>query len=69
MFIVNAPMLFSGIWSGIKIFLDPNTQKKIKILSTNYKKELIEYIDEDKLPNFLGGNAECDLSQNLGVWN
>jgi len=25
MFIINAPMLFSGIWSGIKIFLDPNT--------------------------------------------
>lgn len=25
MFIINAPMLFSGIWAGIKIFLDPNT--------------------------------------------
>ena len=40
MFIINAPMLFSGIWSGIKHFLDPNTQKKIKILGSNFKKEL-----------------------------
>jgi hypothetical protein len=25
MFFINAPMLFSGVWSGIKMFLDPNT--------------------------------------------
>ena len=25
MFFINAPMLFSGVWAGIKIFLDPNT--------------------------------------------
>lgn len=69
MFFINAPMLFSGVWSGIKIFLDPNTQKKIKILSSNYKSELLNYIDEENMPSFFGGRAECDLNRNFGEWN
>ncbi len=25
LYIINAPYLFSTVWSGIKVFLDPNT--------------------------------------------
>ena len=36
MFIVNAPMLFSGIWAVVKGFLDEKTRNKIKILGANF---------------------------------
>jgi len=61
MYFINAPFLFSTVWSGIKIFLDPNTQNKIKILGSNYKNELLQVINEDNLPDFLGGNASIIL--------
>lgn len=45
-FIVNAPMLFSGVWSMVKNFLDEKTVKKVNILRYG-KDELLEEIDED----------------------
>merc|ERR1711907_545069 len=45
MFIVNAPMLFSGAWAVIKQFLDEKTRQKIKIIGSSYQKELLECID------------------------
>lgn len=36
MFIVNAPMLFSGAWTMVKVFLDKRTVEKISILSSKY---------------------------------
>ena len=44
MFIVNAPMLFSGVWAIIKPWLDDKTKAKIKILGSGYKKTLLEYV-------------------------
>ncbi len=38
-------------------------------MSSNYKTELLKYIDEENLPNFFGGRGECDLSLNIGLWN
>jgi hypothetical protein len=35
-FIVNAPMLFSGVWAVIKGFLDEKTRKKITIKGGSY---------------------------------
>jgi hypothetical protein len=45
MFIINAPMLFSTVWSGIKMLFDQRTQKKIMILGSGYQKELKKYVD------------------------
>lgn len=45
MFIVNAPMLFTGIWTIVKMWIDDKTKEKIKILGSSYKKELLEFID------------------------
>ena len=59
MFIINAPMLFSSVWSLIKPFLDEVTVKKIHILGSSYKKALLEYIDEENLPARLGGKCKC----------
>ena len=63
MFIINAPMFFSGIWSVIKVFLDEKTVKKINILGSSYQKELDKYIAPENLPDFLGGKV---TSQDYG---
>jgi hypothetical protein len=31
MYIVNAPMLFTGVWAVVKGFIDEKTRKKITI--------------------------------------
>lgn len=76
MFIINAPFLFSGVWMMIKPWLDEKTAKKIKIIGSGYKKELLEFIDAENLPDFLdGGQCKCAgnggdcLSWNIGPWN
>jgi hypothetical protein len=38
-------------------------------LGSNYRNKLLEKIDDDKLPDFLGGKAECHLERNIGPWN
>ncbi len=44
MFIVNAPMLFSGVWRIIKGFLDEKTSNKIKIMGGGYQTTLFEFV-------------------------
>lgn len=53
MFIINAPMLFSGIWSMIKIWLDDKTKAKITIIGSAYKDELLKYVDHNTHMNRL----------------
>ncbi|KAI8914179.1 CRAL-TRIO domain-containing protein, partial [Gorgonomyces haynaldii] len=71
MFIVNSPMLFSAVWNLIKPLLNEVTVNKISILGSSYKSELLQFIDEDKLPDFLGGTATSQNweSVELGPWN
>jgi hypothetical protein len=82
MFIINAPMLFSGIWAVIKPWLDEKTKNKITIIGSGYREKLSELvisilfmkkISEENLPEFLGGTCKCDgfdcLERNIGVWN
>ena len=49
-FIINAPMLFAGVWKIIKGFLDEKTRSKIQVLGGNYLPTLAEYVDVDELP-------------------
>lgn len=46
LFVINAPMLFSGIWAIVKGFLDERTRNKIKILGGSYLKTLLEFVEE-----------------------
>ncbi|OWZ69926.1 hypothetical protein AYX14_04708 [Cryptococcus neoformans] len=55
MFIINAPYLFSTVWSLIKPWLDEATVRKIHILGKSYKAELQQYISAENLPVELGG--------------
>ncbi len=36
MYIINAPLLFSGVWAIVKGFLDERTRKKISIQGSKY---------------------------------
>lgn len=40
--IVNAPMVFSGVWSVVKGFIDEKTRKKFKIVGSSYRTALLE---------------------------
>ena len=59
MYIVNSPMLFSAVWAMVKVWLDPKTREKIHIIGSNYKKQLFAEVDEENLPEFLGGKCSC----------
>lgn len=56
MFIVNAPFFFNMLWRIVSPMLHENTRRKISILGTD-KKELLEYIDANHLPEAYGGTG------------
>jgi hypothetical protein len=71
MFIVNSPTLFSMAWKVIKPWIDERTQKKITIEGSKFQKKLLELVDAQNLPDFLGGTCNCTggcLSSDLGPW-
>eukprot|EP00898_Chlorokybus_atmophyticus_P003636 jgi/Chlat1/4273/Chrsp29S00323 len=59
MLIVNAPLLFKGVWKVIQPWLDKRTQKKIQVLGSDYQGKLLELVDAENLPDFLGGKCTC----------
>lgn len=74
MFVVNAPMLFAGVWAVCKGFLDEKTRAKIKIIGSTFLPTLVEFIDLAKIPTFLGGQCTCIanggcMKSNPGPWN
>jgi hypothetical protein len=58
-YIINAPYLFSTVWSWVKPWLDEVTVRKITIVDSNYQKALLEQIPAESLPKALGGICEC----------
>ncbi len=44
MFIINAPTLFTAVWSGMKMILDKKTHEKIQIYGSDFKSKLLEYV-------------------------
>jgi len=69
--VINAPSSFTVIWGAVKPWLAKETVAKIDILGSDYKKELLEVIDEENLPAKFGGKCECvggcEVS-NAGPW-
>ncbi|KAF9267442.1 CRAL/TRIO domain-containing protein [Marasmius fiardii PR-910] len=58
--VVNAPASFTLIWSIVKPWLAKETAEKTDIWGTDYKERLLELVDADSLPSFLGGNCTCE---------
>ncbi|CAM8951808.1 unnamed protein product [Rhodiola kirilowii] len=75
MFIVNAgPGFKKMLWPAAQKFLDPNTIAKIQVLEPKSSSKLLEVMDSDQLPDFLGGTCACPvdggcLRGNKGPWN
>ena len=67
-FILNSGYFFKGIWAIVSAWLDPVTKKKISIISGSGKKELLKWIDSDKLLIELGGTFGGDIRENPGPW-
>lgn len=72
-YIINAPYLFSTVWSLIKPWLDEVTVSKIAILSSSQSKaKLLEQISPENLPKEFGGSCECSggcSMSDAGPWN
>jgi len=66
--IINAPMAFRGIWKMAKGFLDPKTRAKITIKGGDYLPTLLEMVDEENLPTFLGGKCTAPFPSDVGPW-
>ncbi|KAL5016994.1 hypothetical protein ScPMuIL_006583, partial [Solemya velum] len=56
-YVVNAPTIFPILFKIVKPFLGEDTIRKIKILGSNYKEELLKEIAPDQLPKCYGGTC------------
>lgn len=68
MYIINAPLLFTGIWNLIKHTIDPKTRSKIHIISGNGSKQLSKFMIPSKTPHFFGGQCQDPLFTEPGLW-
>ncbi|KAJ3098620.1 hypothetical protein HDU97_003885 [Phlyctochytrium planicorne] len=59
LFLVNAPGLFTKVWVMVKKWLDKGVIDKVHILGADAKDVLLQHIDADCLPAFLGGSCTC----------
>jgi len=46
MYIINAPMLFTGCWTIVKGFLDEKTRQKISITGSGFLTKVLEVVDK-----------------------
>lgn len=61
-FVVGAPFFFPTVWSLVTRWFDPNTTKKIFVLSAAQQKEtMLQYIDIENLPERFGGQLKWKM--------
>jgi hypothetical protein len=75
MFLINTNRFFGLVYNIVKGLIDLESRKKIELLGNDYKEKVLEYVDPDNLPTFLGGNCTCPnvpggcLYCDIGPWN
>lgn len=67
-YIVNAPFIFKAMWVIAKGWVDERKRNEIKIYGENYLEALLEEIDEDQIPVFLGGTNDLKFPGEKGPW-
>ncbi|EST09563.1 CRAL-TRIO domain protein [Kalmanozyma brasiliensis GHG001] len=70
--IINAPYMFSTIWSWIKGWLPTATVEKIDIAGADYHERIWEYVRKEDWPKSLGGECECQggcRNSDVGPWD
>eukprot|EP00658_Telonema_sp_P-2_P001992 TRINITY_DN10749_c0_g1_i2.p1 TRINITY_DN10749_c0_g1~~TRINITY_DN10749_c0_g1_i2.p1 ORF type:complete len:158 (-),score=50.27 TRINITY_DN10749_c0_g1_i2:637-1110(-) len=66
-FIINTPLLFRGAFNIFALIMDERTKEKVKVLGSDYQKELSKYIDAEYLPEFAGGSNRSWFSNGGNV--
>uniref|UniRef100_A0A8C9R4W3 SEC14 like lipid binding 1 n=1 Tax=Scleropages formosus TaxID=113540 RepID=A0A8C9R4W3_SCLFO len=64
--ILRAPRVFPVLWTLVSPFIDENTRKKFLIYAGNdYQGPggLVDYIDKEIIPDFLGGECMCEIPE------
>ncbi|KGL79790.1 SEC14-like 5, partial [Tinamus guttatus] len=64
--IVRAPRVFPVLWTLVSPFINENTRQKFLIYSgNNYQGPggLVDYVDKDVIPDFLGGDCVCNVPE------
>ncbi|XP_040186064.1 SEC14-like protein 1 isoform X3 [Rana temporaria] len=64
--ILRAPRVFPVLWTLVSPFIDENTRKKFLIYAGNdYQGPggLVDYIDKEVIPDFLGGECLCEVPE------
>jgi hypothetical protein len=75
MFLINTSFFFSAVWSIVQGFIDEKTRKKINVEKGAFAKKLLELVESENLPTFLGGSCTCPhvqggcLLADIGPWN
>ena len=69
MFIINTPFIFKTIWAFISPMLEERTRKKIHVLGSDYKAQLLHMIPAENLPRCYGGTSELPSPlRTVGEW-
>ncbi|KAK0131849.1 SEC14-like protein 1 [Merluccius polli] len=64
--ILRAPRVFPVLWTLVSPFIDENTRRKFLIYAGNdYQGPggLLDYIDQEIIPDFLGGECMCEVPE------
>ncbi|KAF7663296.1 hypothetical protein LDENG_00214340 [Lucifuga dentata] len=64
--ILRAPRVFPVLWTLVSPFIDENTRKKFLVYAgNNYQGPggLVDYIDREIIPDFLGGDCMCEVPE------
>lgn len=68
LYMVNAPLIFNGLWKVVSSFINGTTRKKIVFVENKKAQEtLLSVIDADQLPTEYGGTAELVLLQDAVI--
>jgi hypothetical protein len=57
MYVINTPFIFKAAWVAIKPFISEKSRNRIKLFGSKYHKELFKIVDQDNLPEKVGGNC------------
>ncbi|XP_049925373.1 SEC14-like protein 1 [Epinephelus moara] len=64
--ILRAPRVFPVLWTLVSPLIDENTRKKFLVYAGNDYQDpggLVDYIDKEIIPDFLGGDCMCDIPE------
>ena len=59
MYLINTTFMFNLVFNMIKGLIDKKTLSKMRVLSDKYMDSLLELIDIENIPSFLGGTFTC----------